>query len=399
MLGLKKHSGRRLSIEVNDLNCKGLRPLPFQSLYSLLLPVVLSLTILNFALDAQAKKHSAQAQKKSTAHAAASSSNRTAKTGRHSRVSEAPSAGRHRHGVAAVSEPSHKGHGHSNHTAEARTKTIKTVHVVRDRRGRVVRRETRETVVAVDKEPKSWKHHTPLQKEEHVVSAKEKVEPQSPPENQETPSEYHDFQKAYALYDEGTNARLAGNYSEAISCISRALSMVPSNAHGGPSVLVLNMEYDLAQAAESSGDLQLAARYFARALSDRPNFPEASVHLARVLAQNGKFDEALRAARDGVARSPSDARTHSMLALLLGKNGQSTEANIENRKAQSLINSNNSRSYVQPGPGSSPSFKTSTQNTQPVIETAPVNPVGVDDDATGANKGSSKNSEDEGFTP
>ena len=100
------------------------------------------------------------------------------------------------------------------------------------------------------------------------------------------------FGKCYSLYDEGANARISGNYLLAISDLGHALSMVPANAHGGPSVLQLNMEYELAQSAEAQGDLPLAARYYARALSDRPNFTEAAVRLTTILARSGNYQEA-----------------------------------------------------------------------------------------------------------
>src|SRR5262249_25433925 len=102
------------------------------------------------------------------------------------------------------------------------------------------------------------------------------------------------FSKTYALYDQGVNARLSHDYQAAISDLGRALDMVPGNDHGGVSVLQLNMEYDLAMAAEQKGDLELAARYYARALADRPNFTEASVRLSTVLAKGGRYAEALK---------------------------------------------------------------------------------------------------------
>ena len=145
------------------------------------------------------------------------------------------------------------------------------------------------------------------------------------------------FGKAYALYDEGANARISGNYPLAISCLGRALAMVPANSHGGPSVLQLNMEYELAQSAEASGDMALAARYYARALSDRPNFTEASVRLATVLARSGKYAEALRTARAATQRSPNDPRTHAILTVLLEKTGALEEAKSEKSKTRSLM--------------------------------------------------------------
>lgn len=145
------------------------------------------------------------------------------------------------------------------------------------------------------------------------------------------------YGKAYALYDEGANARISGNYPLAISCLGRALSMVPANSHGGPSVLQLNMEYELAQSAESKGDFSLAARYYARALADRPNFTEAAVHLCTVLARAGNYTDALKSARAAVQRSPNDPRTHAILAVMLEKTGGVDEAKAEKLKTRSLM--------------------------------------------------------------
>jgi hypothetical protein len=145
------------------------------------------------------------------------------------------------------------------------------------------------------------------------------------------------YGKAYALYDEGANARISGDYPLAISNLGRALAVVPTNSHGGPSVLQLNMEYDLAQAAEAQGDMALAARYYARALSDRPNFTEAAVRLATVLAKAGNYGDALRAARSAVQRSPNDPRTHAVLSVLLEKAGSPEEAKSEKQKSKALM--------------------------------------------------------------
>ncbi len=145
------------------------------------------------------------------------------------------------------------------------------------------------------------------------------------------------YGKAYALYDEGANARISGDYALAINNLGRALATVPANSHGGPSVLQLNMEYDLAQAAEAQGDMALAARYYARALSDRPNFTEAAVRLATVLARAGNYGDATKAARAAVLRSPNDPRTHAILSVILEKSGFSDEAKIEKQKTKALL--------------------------------------------------------------
>jgi tetratricopeptide (TPR) repeat protein len=203
----------------------------------------------------------------------------------------------------------------------------RVVIVTRDRHGRLHRTTRIESVRVVDQK-------------EGQGSAAQKVEGKGQ-ENDDEPKEVvhvsPNFSKTYALYDQGVNARLSKEYQAAISDLGRALDMVPENDHGGISVLQLNMEYDLAMAAEQKGDFSLAARYYARAVADRANFTEASVRLATVLAKSGNYAEALKAARAGVEHSPGDPRTHAVLAVILAKMGQSAQANFERQKTATLL--------------------------------------------------------------
>lgn len=229
------------------------------------------------------------------------------------------------------------------------TETKRVAVLVKDKHGRLHKVFRTETVTVADEaaprrgssktaaepppETKQKQAKTGESKNEEVAASKDDADKNADEPERMNPS----YGKAYSLYDEGANARISGNYPLAISCLGRALSMVPANSHGGPSVLQLNMEYELAQSAESKGDLPLAARYYARAVADRPNFTEAAVRLCTVLARAGSYTEALRAARSAVQRSPNDPRTHAILAVILDKTGSVDEARAEKVKTKALL--------------------------------------------------------------
>jgi len=230
----------------------------------------------------------------------------------------------------------------------------RVVIVTRDRHGRAHRTTRIEEVrVADQKEAKG--------------SASQKADGKGKDNDDEPKEAVHvspNFSKTYALYDQGVNARLSREYQAAISDLGRALDMVPENDHGGIPVLQLNMEYDLALAAEGKGDFDLAARYYARAVADRPNFTEASVRLATVLAKNGNYVDALKAARAGVEHSPGDPRTHAILAVIMAKMGLSAQASLERQKTATLL-ANPSNIHLPPEPAASQ--VSPNQTTQPTV--------------------------------
>jgi predicted Zn-dependent protease len=219
--------------------------------------------------------------------------------------------------------------------------TKRVVMMVKDRHGRLHKVFRTETIEVADVHAHGRNSQSGVhpQNEDDVTKLRKTAHGDLEPKSDGTEPERLNpsYGKAYALYDEGANARISGDYPLAISNLGRALAMVPANSHGGPSVLQLNMEYDLAQAAEAQGDMALAARYYARALSDRPNFTEAAVRLATVLAKAGNYGDALRAARSAVQRSPNDPRTHAVLSVLLERAGSPDEAKTEKQKSKALM--------------------------------------------------------------
>jgi hypothetical protein len=283
-----------------------------------------------------------------------------------------------------VHEEQHETHKH--------TETKHVAVMVRDRHGRLHKVFRSETVTVVDEAPR---HSASKTAAEPAVASKQGKQAKSGESNKNeevtaTKDDNADYRnadeperlnpsygKAYALYDEGANARISGNYPLAISCLGRALSMVPANSHGGPSVLQLNMEYELAQSAESKGDLALAARYYSRAVADRPNFTEAAVRLCTVLARAGSYTEALKAAKAAVQRSPNDPRTHAILAVILEKTGSADEARAEKMKTKSLmanIHSIDTAPLVSPdavSPETNQPVKTGEEKSEPSMSPGP----------------------------
>jgi hypothetical protein len=301
--------------------------------------------------SAQSTSHSTRHSKHSSHTSHISHSSSSAHVGPHSRTHTPGHVVEETQTVAVVTRDRH-GHKHTvfkkvlvpvtEPIVAAHKVTKRVAMMVKDRHGRLHKVFRTETVEVADVHTHRRSSHSGahLQNEDNDDEKGKKVahdDGEPKPDGVEPERLNPSYGKAYALYDEGANARISGDYPLAISNLGRALAMVPANSHGGPSVLQLNMEYDLAQAAEAQGDLALAARYYARALSDRPNFTEAAVRLATVLAKAGNYGDALRAARSAVQRSPNDPRTHAVLAVLLEKAGSPDEAKAEKSKSKALM--------------------------------------------------------------
>lgn len=147
------------------------------------------------------------------------------------------------------------------------------------------------------------------------------------------PGTYRDLSKAYDFYDQALNARLAGDYDAALHNASQALDLLGGNES---TTLRINVEYELARAAEGKGDLALARRYYARSLTDEPKFVSCAIALAKLLQRQGELSTALQVAKDAVAHNENDARTHILLAILLEKTGFVKESQAERLKAAQL---------------------------------------------------------------
>lgn len=282
-----------------------------------------------------------------------------------------------KHRVIRTEEVAHES------TPSTHTVTKRVAVMVRDRHGRMHKVFKTETVEVATHESSAHKHsHSKVVDQEQpptTVTKKDIDSGEPKPDGQEPERLNPSFGKSYALYDEGANARLSGNYALAIANLGRALAMVPANSRGGPSVLQLNMEYELAQAAEAQGDFALAARYYSRALGDRPNFTEAAVRLATVQARAGNYSEAMKTARAAVQRSPNDPRTHAILTVILEKCGSKEEAKIEKAKTKSLLSNIHS---IDTAPLSAPDTVSPPVSTDPKNQSDP----SMDEEAAAAEK-------------
>jgi tetratricopeptide (TPR) repeat protein len=139
---------------------------------------------------------------------------------------------------------------------------------------------------------------------------------------------------AYALYDQGVNERLKGNYglstdklTEAVKLIDQASSI---GRDGRPSTLASMVFFELGQSAEADGDLGLARDSYVHAIKAKSDYVEAYLRLVNVLANGGKLHQALNWLKDGLRESPHDPRLNAMLEQLGGFMGDSRNTGYGN---------------------------------------------------------------------
>lgn len=145
---------------------------------------------------------------------------------------------------------------------------------------------------------------------------------------------------AYSLYDAGANARLAGNYADAIDKLNQSARLF-NNAndyqHGGSSTLESMVHFELGLAAEGIQDFGLARDSYQRCLLIRPGFTQASIRLVDMLARIGQGPLALAKAQEAVYANPADPRSHLLLALMLEKTGRGDLARTSRETAKRLL--------------------------------------------------------------
>lgn len=112
---------------------------------------------------------------------------------------------------------------------------------------------------------------------------------------------------------------MQGHYAEALRCARKAVDLVPKSLQGW---------VNLGNAAESSGDLSLAADAFqrARALPGCP--PDVTLQLGLTLTQLGKFEEAEKPLREYLSRHPGHRDATLALAQALATKGKPEAATI-----------------------------------------------------------------------
>lgn len=162
----------------------------------------------------------------------------------------------------------------------------------------------------------------------HHVSRVHKPEPGIAPADPVWESEprrrnYALINQAYQLYDRALSEKSAGNYGVALDKLGEAVNILDQarshQRNNVPSTFEAHVFYELGQIAELDNDAQLARDSYVHCFKAAPNFVEAYVHLATLLAGKGDLAQALNYARDGVRLCPEDIRLKTVVQLLESK--------------------------------------------------------------------------------
>lgn len=117
---------------------------------------------------------------------------------------------------------------------------------------------------------------------------------------------------------------MAGNYSQAAKYLNQSYELY-SDFHGSHDVLDSLYLYDLGQAAEAAGDLELAKNSYQRSLRRRPDFSDCCIRLTGLLTKSGQTALALVYARRLADKNPQDPRAQFLLSAMLDKAGFTEE--------------------------------------------------------------------------
>lgn len=175
-------------------------------------------------------------------------------------------------------------------------------------------------------------HVRAVSRSKHHVSRAYKPEPGiSPPdptwESEPRRRNYALINQAYQLYDRALTEKTAGNYGVALDKLGEAVNILDQarshQRNNVPSTFEAHVFYELGQIAELDNDFQLARDSYVHCFKAAPNFVEAYVHLATLLAGKGDLAQALNYARDGVRLCPGDMRLKTTVQLLENKTNSS----------------------------------------------------------------------------
>lgn len=179
---------------------------------------------------------------------------------------------------------------------------------------------------------------------EHVPATVVKPPPPSPEQveaNTRRESAYQTMARAYRLYDEGINLRLAGDFGSAVTKLNESYRLfnVTRNYQrtGESSLQEALVHYELGQACEGQGDILSARDSYVRCLNIRPTMVDASIRLVSMLATAGQWQLAIAKAQDAIRTNPTDPRVRQLMALTLSKTGHAEEAKAEASKAQEML--------------------------------------------------------------
>ena len=116
--------------------------------------------------------------------------------------------------------------------------------------------------------------------------------------------------RAEVHYSVGTRAMNAGDLESAVEHLGRAVEIQPLHS---------DARNHLGIAYSKLGRLSLATECFGQAVRDAPRFVTTRVNYARLLAAQGRFEEATRQLRIGLEQQPDNAELQYRLGEVLGR--------------------------------------------------------------------------------
>jgi len=130
-----------------------------------------------------------------------------------------------------------------------------------------------------------------------------------------------------ALFDLGRALKEQGKLEAAVETYRRALSIRPDypEAH-----------YNLGNAFKELGRLDEAVSSYRKAISARPDFAEAHVNMGLVLQAQGRLEEAADSFDEAISWKPNYAGAHNNLGNVLGQLGQLDDALASYQRAVEL---------------------------------------------------------------
>ena len=135
------------------------------------------------------------------------------------------------------------------------------------------------------------------------------------------------FESALLLDFRGGEALAAGNWAAAADFFDRALALDPDRA---------NLRHRLGTALWRMGDARGAEAAFERIIEITPEYSEAHFNLAMILAQTDRLGAAIERLRTVLARKPGYLGARVALARLLAVDGRPEEAQAEYAAALAL---------------------------------------------------------------
>ena len=125
--------------------------------------------------------------------------------------------------------------------------------------------------------------------------------------------------RSYALYDQGINERLRGNYGSATDKLAESVNLLDqarsNQRNGGASTLEAMVFFELAQAAEADGDFILARDSYAHCLRAKPHYVEGYLRIVSLLATQGQLPLAMNWLKEGLKECPHDPRLNDLSTI------------------------------------------------------------------------------------